>query len=132
MASPTELPDVTALLPVVTLPLGAELLFRGLVHGELVATFSTQRCGGAWFLSVPAILCGVLYALGGLVLRSPAIGLMPALVGSSLLAPLLGALVLGVAAAIARERSESITASLIIHWAGVAAALLARGRAIAF
>ena len=122
--------DVTTILSVATLPLGAELLFRGLVHGGLVATFSTQRCGGAWLLSVPAILSGMLYALASLVLRWPAIGVMPPLAGSSLLAPLLGALVLGAAAAMARERSESITASLIVHWAGVATVLLARAQGI--
>jgi len=129
-ASGTVRLDVATLLSLVTLPLGAELLFRGLVHGGLVASFSTQRCGGAWLLSVPAILSGVLYALAGLVLRSPAFGVMPSLAGSSPLAPLLGALVLGVAAAMARERSESITASLVVHWAAVAAVLLARGQGI--
>jgi len=124
-------PEVGVLLALVTLPLGAELLFRGLVHGGLVASFSTQACGGAWFLSIPALLSGLLYALGGLVLRSPALGLMPPAAGSAALAALLGALVLGVAAAMARERSESITASLVVHWAAVAAVLLARAYGIA-
>jgi hypothetical protein len=123
-------PDVATLLALVTLPLGAELLFRGLVHGGLGASFSTQSCGGAWFLSVPALLSGVLYALGSLVLRSSALGLMPPAAGSAALAPLLGALVLGVGAAMARERSESITASLVVHWAAVAAVLIARAYGI--
>jgi hypothetical protein len=123
-------PDAAVLLTVVTLPLVAELVFRGLVHGGLVATFSTQRCGGPWSLSVPAIVSAVLYALAGLVLQSPAIGLTASF-DASPLAPLLGALVLGAAAAMARERSESITASLVVHWAAVAAVLLARAQGIA-
>jgi len=123
-------PDAAVLLTVVTLPLVAELVFRGLVHGGLVASFSTQRCGGPWSLSVPAIVSAVLYALGGLVLQSPAIGLTTSF-GASPLAPLLGALVLGAAAAMARERSESIMASLVVHWAAVAAVLVARAQGIA-
>ena len=75
-------------------------------------------------------MSAVLYALAGLVLQSPAIGLTASF-DSSPLAPLLGALVLGAAAAMARERSESITASLVVHWAAVAAVLVARAQGIA-
>jgi hypothetical protein len=124
-------PDVAAWLAVVTLPLAAELLFRGLVHGWLVPSFSTQRCGGAWLLSVPAIVSGVLFALGGLFLRTPAIGLLPPLAEAPPLASLLGALVLGTAAAMARERSESIAASIGLHWAAVATVVLARAQGLA-
>jgi len=129
VAATTSGPDAAVLLAVVTLPLFAELLFRGLVHGGLVASFSTQRCGGPWSLSVPAIVSAVLYALGGLVLQSPAIGVTTSF-GAWPLAPLLGALVLGAAAAMARERSESIAASLLLHWLAVAAVLLARAQGI--
>ena len=130
-AVPAAVPNVATLLALVTLPLAAELLFRGLVHGTLAGSFSTQRCGGAWFLSVPAILSGVLYAIGGMVLWTPAIGLVPAAAGIPPLAPPLGALVLGAAAAMARERSESITASLLVHWIAAATVLFVRGHGIA-
>jgi hypothetical protein len=95
----------------------------------MVASFSAQRCGGPWSLSVPAIVSAVLYALGGLVLQSPAVGVTVSF-GAWPLAPLLGALVLGAAAAMARERSESIMASLVVHWAAVAAVLAARAQGI--
>ena len=39
--------------------------------------------------------------------------------------PLLGALLFGAAAGMARERSESIAVSILLHWIGVAAVLLA-------
>jgi membrane protease YdiL (CAAX protease family) len=114
----------------VTLPLAAELLFRGLVHGGLGASFSIERCGGVWFLSVPAILSGVLYAVAAYALRTPAIGLLSAAQGVPALQPLLGGLLLGTAAAMARERSESIGASILVHWLGVAVVLLMRGQGI--
>jgi hypothetical protein len=121
---------VAPLLALVTLPLAAELLFRGLVHGGLGASFSIERCGGVWFLSVPAILSGVLYAVAAYALRTPAIGLLSAAQGVPALQPLLGGLLLGTAAAMARERSESIGASILVHWLGVAVVLLMRGQGI--
>jgi membrane protease YdiL (CAAX protease family) len=42
--------------------------------------------------------------------------------------PLLGALILGVAAGIIRERSESIVPPILLHWLCVAAVLLAHAR----
>src|SRR5207249_1631406 len=41
-------------------------------------------------------------------------------------APALGALVFGVAAGMARERSESIVSPILLHWIGIAVVLLAR------
>ena len=85
-----------------------------------------QECGGPWLLSCPVIVSAGFYALWGAILRHPAISLTQATTGgpdSTL--PLLGALLFGAAAGMARERSESIAVSILLHWIGVAAVLLA-------
>jgi membrane protease YdiL (CAAX protease family) len=118
------LPDLLALL---TLPLAAEVIFRGLVQGSLVMPFAIQSCGGPWFVSGPTIVSAALYALWGAVLGSPTLALTSApLPDATLSLPLVGSFVFGAAAAMARERSESIGASLLLHWICVAAVLLVR------
>src|SRR5207247_1347731 len=42
----TPVPEWLEALGVLTLPLAAEVLFRGLVHGGLVSSFAMQECGG--------------------------------------------------------------------------------------
>src|SRR5262249_4658802 len=56
------------LLAVPLLPAAAEILFRGLVQGNLAGWFRIQRARGRWFLSWPAIASGLLYAPTGLAL----------------------------------------------------------------
>ena len=114
-------PEFLALL---TLPVAAELIFRGLVQGSLLTSFPIQKCGGSWFLSRPAVLSAVLYALWGVVLPRLPIALTQTMLGGP--APALGALVFGVAAGMARERSESIVSPILLHWIGIAVVLLAR------
>ena len=90
--------------------------FRGLVHGGLVASFAMQECGGPWLLSCPVILSAGFYALWGAILRHPAISLTLAIPGGPDAAlPFLGALLFGAASGIARERSESIGVSILLH-----------------
>jgi membrane protease YdiL (CAAX protease family) len=113
-------------LGVLALPLAAEVIFRGLFHGGLVTRFRMQRCGGPWFLSWPAIVSAVLYALWGALLQLPSIALARAMPwGTSAWPPLLGAVVFGAAAGMARERSGSIVPPILLHWFCVAAVLLA-------
>jgi membrane protease YdiL (CAAX protease family) len=112
-----------ALLAFVLLPLGAEILFRGLVHGVLAGAFSIQRAGGPWFVSWPALLCGGLYAPWGVVLAAASVTALP----TSALpwdAPVWGSVVFGVACALARERSESLALPVFFHALCIPLALL--------
>jgi len=75
-------------------------------------------------VSAPAILSAVLYALWSAVLGSPGLALTPALLPDATPSlPILGAFVYGASAAVARERSESIVASLLLHWTCAASVL---------
>src|SRR5205814_9662618 len=102
---------------------GAE--FRGRGPGRHEAALGTATGGGPWLLSSPDIRSAWFYTLWGAILPHPAISLTQAIPGgpdSGL--PLLGALLFGAAAGMARERSESIAVSILLHWIGVAAVLL--------
>lgn len=117
--------DVVNLL---MLPLGAEVLFRGLVQGSLIRSFPIQECSGRWFLSWPAAISAVLYAAWGAALQHPAIGLAAPLGGAIHPAiGVFGGLVFGVAAGVARERSESVAPAIVLHWVCVAVAVIVRG-----
>jgi membrane protease YdiL (CAAX protease family) len=103
-------------------PIAAELLFRGVVHGILARAFSIQHDGGRWFLSLPTVISAVLYAVA-----TPISPLASSAGVWGLLLPCSGALLYGLAAGIARERSGSVLAPLALHWAGALLALLAAG-----
>ena len=123
-AIPLAAPGWAELLALVTLPVAGELIFRGLVQGSLLTSFPIQKCGGPWFLSRPAVIAAALYAAWGAVLQHLPVALTQTMLGGP--APILGALVFGVAAGLARERSESIVSPILLHWIGIAAVLLAR------
>jgi len=123
-AIPLTTPGWAELLALVTLPVASEVVFRGLVQGSLVTSFPIQTCGGPWFLSRPAVISAALYAAWGAVLQHLPVALTQTMLGGP--APILGALVFGVAAGLARERSESIVSPILLHWVGIAAVLLAR------
>jgi hypothetical protein len=114
-----------SLLALALLPLGAEVLFRGLVHGGLSWAFPIQRAGGPWFVSWPALVSGTLYAPWAVVLSAASVLATPA--ASSWNAPVWGSLVFGVSCAMARERSESLLLPVLFHAACVPLALLVRG-----
>jgi membrane protease YdiL (CAAX protease family) len=120
-------PEWPELLAVLVLPLGAELLFRGLVQGSLITSFTIQECDGPWFLSWPAAISAALYALWTVVLQHPWVALADPMAGAAHIAiPVAGALVFGAAAGVARERSESIASAIVMHWVCIIVALLVR------
>jgi hypothetical protein len=121
-------PGWLVLLAFPLLPLGAEILFRGLVHGGLAWTFPIQRAAGPWFVSWPALVSGALYAPWGIVLAATSVVALPE-TSSSWNAPAWGSLVFGVACAMARERSESLLLPILFHALCVPLALLVRGLA---
>jgi Type II CAAX prenyl endopeptidase Rce1-like len=121
------------LLALFALPLLAEVTFRGLALGILVRRFRVQHPGGRWFISGPAVLCSLLYAVWTvpvwLLAGAPAARWWPALApGPSPLAIgglVLGAGLFGLAAAIARERSASLVAPTLFHYLALAAVVAA-------
>ena len=122
--NPLSLLGVMPLLSLLLLPLAAEIGFRGLAQGLLMRRFEARSVEGSWLPSWPTLLSAVFFALwtAPLYLAGPATA-----AGSHLspVAPLCGALVLGLAAGVARERAESLLAPLALHYLGVAAALAA-------
>ncbi len=124
-ALPPSTPLRDVLLATGLSALGAELLFRGFLHGRLWRCATPRPLGAAW-LSPPAWLAALLYAavatalaVSGATLPSPLPGVaQPALAGG-------GALLLGLAAGAARERSGSILPALALHAVSAAAVLAA-------
>ena len=103
-------------------PLGAELLFRGVILGGLAARLPIQKSAGPWWNSWPTLISTALYAAASLLLfvtvaRGP-------ILFSQWILIVGGAAILGIASGIARERSESILASILVHWVCAAALLL--------
>ncbi len=113
-----------ALPALLLFPILAEVVFRGLAHGVLVRNFSILQSRGRWFLSWPAGISAVLYAVATLPVWRPELSsahlLWP---GLSVVLAAAGALVFGAAAGMARERSGSLAAPLALHYVGVALVL---------
>lgn len=104
------------------LPLAAELLFRGVILGHLAARLPMQKSVGPW--SWPTLLSSVLYAAATLLLfLSFSNGRLQI---SQWVLIVAGALTFGVAAGVARERSESILSSVLLHWVCAVALLLSQ------
>lgn len=90
-------------------PAAGEVLYRGLVHGALAQNFRIQKSGEEWFLSWPVSISTLLYVLWSFVPMLP-------FYSTTLPLKLAGTLLFGLAAALARERSESLVPPLIMHW----------------
>ena len=109
-------------LAALLLPLGAEVLFRGVILGHLAARLPIQKSGGPWWRSWPTLISTALYAGASLLLflsfSSGQIQISQWFLISG------GALIFGIASGVARERSESILASVLLHWVCAAALLL--------
>jgi membrane protease YdiL (CAAX protease family) len=109
-------------IAVLLFPLGAELLFRGVLLGHLAAHLPIQKSGGVRQPSWPTLISSVLYAGASLLFfRAFAMGQIH--VGQWLFVAG-GAAAFGLASGAARERSESILASVLLHWVCAAALLL--------
>ena len=90
-------------------PIGAEVLFRGLVHGRFAQYFSTMHTDGRWFVSWPVFISSLLYA------SFSALPFLP-FFHRGLALTFAGALLFGLSSGMARERSESLVPCLILHW----------------
>jgi len=115
LASPVDNPQIslahhwTELIIATGLPIAAEVLFRGLAHGMLAQRFPTQHTGGRWFLSWPVLISSILYALWSLPRFVP-------FFSRGMGVTFAAALLFGISAGMARERSESLLPCLILHW----------------
>jgi membrane protease YdiL (CAAX protease family) len=94
------------------LPLAAEVLFRGFLHGGLTFEFRFKSSGDRWRLSWPIVISAVLYTL---------ISFIPYLPCGADASPVTMAalLVFGLAVGSARERSESLLPPILIHWSSL-------------
>jgi hypothetical protein len=121
---PASLAAGSSLLALLLLPLAAELGFRGLAQGVLMRRFRAREPGGSWLPSWPAVLSALFFTLWTvpLFIAGPATA---AGNGTAPLAVLAGTLLLGLALGMARERGESLLASLVLHYVGIGIAVLA-------
>jgi membrane protease YdiL (CAAX protease family) len=91
------------------LPLAVEVLFRGFLHGALAYEFRIQPSGDRWRISLPILISALLYAV---------LSCIPYLPLKTIYSPTAFAalLVFGLAAGLARERSESLLPPILFHW----------------
>ncbi|HEU4345887.1 MAG TPA: CPBP family glutamic-type intramembrane protease, partial [Candidatus Binatia bacterium] len=104
------------------LPATVEILFRGLILGDLASRLPIQKGRGPWFISWPALISGALYALMFLSFLSLTTRQLQM---SHWFVSLPAAVIFGIALGMARERSESIVAPILLHCLCAAALLLA-------
>lgn len=117
---------VESALPWLAAIVGAELLFRGLVYGQLVWAFGSTpaRRDGREALLRPGVLAALLGSLAGLAflgLGTPSVPLPDHL--STFPLVIAGALIVNLAAGLARERSESVLGAIAVY--AVAATVVA-------
>jgi hypothetical protein len=120
-------PGITPLVVAIAAALAAELAFRGAAHGTLARFFRMSFPPSRWVPSTPVLIAGGLYAAATPLLalgdpRAPIAALAPA-VGWLLVG--VGALLVGLAAGLARDRSGSVLASVAVHIAGLVAVAIA-------
>ncbi|MFZ0134597.1 MAG: lysostaphin resistance A-like protein [Desulfobacterales bacterium] len=112
---------------VVVLPLAVELLFRGLVHGQLARSIRVQHYSSRWFLSWPTVGSAFLYAVYityRLVLSS---GSLTAAFTGWTAVNIFSAFAFGIAAGLVRERSQSVLPPYLFHLITAAAVAAAGG-----
>jgi membrane protease YdiL (CAAX protease family) len=119
--------SLAALAVFLAFPLAAELIYRSLAHGILARSFHIMHDGGRWFVSVPTMVSAALYAA-----ITPLPPVASALLGQpwGWLLALAGALLFGLAAGAARERSGSVLAPLLLHSSGALLAIFTAARLV--
>jgi membrane protease YdiL (CAAX protease family) len=105
------------------LPLAAELLFRGVILGHLASRLPIQKgAASSWLNSWPNLLSTALYTGASLLLFATIsrgeLGIIQWIL------VIAGSAIFGVATGIARERSESVLPSVLLHWLCTAGLLL--------
>jgi Type II CAAX prenyl endopeptidase Rce1-like len=106
------------------LPIGAELLFRGVILGSLALCLPIQT-SGQWQRSWPTLISGGLYAAASVLLLFAFSNGQAQTI--KLLVTFAAALAFGMASGTARERSESIFSSIVLHTICAAALMLSGG-----
>jgi hypothetical protein len=115
-------------ISLLVMPLGVELVFRGLTHGILARAFRIGRSGGPWRLSVPILVSASLYALCASLPGMQSFGPLEFTASWAQTLPAatpLAAFTFGLATGLARERSESVAAAVLLHWVTLGAWLAA-------
>lgn len=100
---------------VLAIPLGTELLFRGLAHGILASGTRVQCCGNRWILSFPTVGAAIIYAL-----LPPAMMLWTDQIpaeepATTVVRVILASLALGLAAGMVREKSHSLLPGILFQ-----------------
>jgi len=98
----------------IALPLLAELLFRGLVQGELFRAVRNRGVQRSWVPRPAAALGALLYAATPVAL-APLLWRSGFAASATLLVAVAGALLLGLACGMARDRSESLVPPVLFH-----------------
>jgi len=98
------------------MPLCAELLFRGLLHGLIIPGTRIQTRGSDWFISWPVFYSAVIYAFFFGIPYSPFVSISQ-IISAEWYIPIrmLGGFIFGILTGIIRERSESIITSYLAH-----------------
>jgi membrane protease YdiL (CAAX protease family) len=108
------------------MPIAAELLFRSLTHGLLAQNAKIQRCDTRWFVSWPVAISTLLYTAFVLAIHLShrnGNAYTPIDLGQIALA-LCGAVMLGLATGMVRERAQSIWPPILIHMFAATSAFL--------
>ena len=107
----------------IVLPVLAELLFRGLVQAELFRAVRNRGIVRSWVPRPAAALGAVLYAVAPVALE-PLLWRSDLVPSSALPVAVGGALLLGLACGVARDRSESLVPPVLFHLLAAAAAVV--------
>lgn len=111
---------------VVVLPLAAEILFRGVIHGILAGEHRIQHSTSSWFLSWPTLVSSLLYALFVGWRAFAAEGQIAAVLTDWNSGNILAAFAFGTVLGLVRERSDSVYTPVVFHAAAALAVLLLR------
>ena len=97
-------------------PVALEFIFRGLIHGMLAQTASIQNCDSRWFLSWPNLMTAILYG-SFIAFKALDLNQIPhhLTIDWTMFGSLVAGLAFGLAAGLARERSQSLLPACLFH-----------------